>query len=260
MTSFLGSPSDGDSRPFVETSVARRILDTIQLAQEMRTNAAIVGAPGVGKTAALKAFAAKNRHAYLFTVTQVLSGSLQALLRALCDELGVVPGGSIHDVESRLLKFYYSTPVVILDEAQNLPLKSLRQLLHLSVADEGDIVFIFCGNSEVLKRVNTDQGAFAQISRRVPFRETVDSIQDEDADLLTNSFGVEGLDAYEMMRSLGAAFHAGGIVDVLKAARRFSETPAIRAENIRDAIDLFPPQYRAALQGTARTKRPQRTA
>ncbi|QJP12371.1 ATP-binding protein [Starkeya sp. ORNL1] len=79
----------------------------------------------------------------------MLSGSLQALLRALCDELGVVPGGSIHDVESRLLKFYYSTPVVILDEAQNLPLKSLRQLLHLSVADEGDIVFIFCGNSEV---------------------------------------------------------------------------------------------------------------
>ncbi len=49
------------------------------------------------------------------------------------------------------------------------------------------------------------------------------SIQDEDADLLTNSFGVEGLDAYEMMRSLGAAFHAGGIVDVLKAARRFSK-------------------------------------
>ncbi len=73
-----------------------------------------------GQDSGPESLAAKNHHAHLFTVTQVLSGSLQALLRALCDELGVVPGGSIHDVESRLLKFYYSTPVVILDEAQNL--------------------------------------------------------------------------------------------------------------------------------------------
>lgn len=241
--------------PFVETSVAHRICRVADLALEMGTNAAVVGAPGVGKSAALLAYARTRnyRRTHVITVTQVMCKSMRHLLLALRELEPEYCTDDIYRLERQFLKYDYYQDIFLIDEAQNLPLSHLRQLLHLSVEDGGPLTFVFCGNNEVLKRVNTDQGAFAQISRRVSFREEIDAITDDDSDLLASAYGAEGMDAFRIMRQVAARHHAGGVVKVLRLARKLTNTSTVSAEDIRSALDVLP-QYRPADNEGARRK------
>lgn len=232
--------------PFVETSVSRRICQTADLARELGTNAAVVGAPGIGKTAALREYERSNPRARLIVIDHVLSKSMRHLLMALIGVESHGGTGDIYSLERHFKRYDYTNHIYLIDEAQNLPLAHLRQLLHLSVEDGGQLTFVFCGNNEVLKRVNTDQGAFAQISRRVTFRENVDAITEEDADKLAGAYGAEGMDAFHMLRKVAARHHADGLVKVLGLARKLTRTATVSAEHIRTALDHLP-QYRAAL-------------
>jgi len=246
--------------PFVETSVSRDIFQTIDLARELRKNAAIVGRPGVGKTRALRAYVQQAtveapslwhhgteriNHAHLMTATAISGNTLSELLCEISEMLGLHTSGSIANVQRQIHKYNLSHKVLIIDESQNLNLRSFRELLNLY--DFTGLCVIFCGNEEVLKRVNTDKGAFAQISRRVPFRAEVNSILDEDTDRIASAFGVEGMDAHRLMRAIGRAFHADGVVTILEIAHRFASGKTIRAEHVRRACEPFP-QYRTALK------------
>lgn len=250
---------------FIETSVTRTITATINSARSFRTNATIIGAPGVGKTEALKNYAKNNPQTALITVTPILGGSLRALFTEMCEATGLYNDGSVQDLERRLLrldppthhhKFYdrydreytpkkdwHLNPVIILDESQNLPLKSFREILHISREDDGKLCFVFCGNREVLKRVNADEGAISQISRRVQFREEVNTITPEDADLLASAYGVEGMDAFALIRRVAEKYHADGVARVLRMARSQTDAKTIRASHIRQATSILP-QYR----------------
>lgn len=234
---------------FVKTSVSERIHNIIDMAIRMNTNAAIIGSPGVGKTMALQSYKVEKWRVAYLTISPILSGSMTVLFRRIMDEIGFCSDKrSIYEIESSLLKWHFGEIVFIIDEAQNLPLKSLRQMLHVSTEDGGTIKFVFCGNNEVLKHVNTDKGAFAQISRRVRFREIIESINDDDADALASAFGVEGMSAYRILRKIGEQFHADGIVHILKMARDMAGEGIINSSHIRAAI-VGLPQYQSALSG-----------
>lgn len=249
---------------FVETSVSRRIFRAADLAREIGTNAAVIGAPGVGKSMAIAAYKARRPLTATITVTPVLASSLRELLQEICARVGILPSSSTRDMERSLLKFdrcYGSASeltgnryAVILDEAQNLPLKSIRQLLHLSAEDGGHLSFIFSGNNEILKQVNVDKGAFVQISRRVTFRETIDAITDDDADALASAYGAEGMDAFRLLRQIAARHHADGVAKVLGLASKLAQTTTVGGEDIRTAIDLLP-QYRTAVKAVRQKAR-----
>jgi hypothetical protein len=159
--------------------------------------------------------------------------------------MGHYPDKGLSDLQQNLFRYDFSSSVLLIDEAQNLPLKAVRELLYLW--DKTRLPIIFCGNHEVLKRVNVDHGAFAQISRRIPLREEITGILDADSDLITNTFGVEGVDCYAVMRQIGAKFHADGIVHVLTRARKIAAPRnTIRLHDIHDALELMP-AFKAAL-------------
>lgn len=230
---------------FVETEVSRLIFDVIEDARENTICAAVVGNPGIGKTMALEAYAELHRNAKLVTATAVISGSLLALFKHVSYELGIYPEKGLADLQHRLFGCDFTGAALLIDEAQNLPLKALRELLYLW--EKCQLPIIFCGNAEVLKRVNVDHGAFAQISRRVPRREEINGILDVDADAITNTFGVEGMECYALMRKIGAKFHADGVVQVLNRARRIAaQRSSIRLHDIHDALELMP-AFKAAL-------------
>lgn len=237
---------------FVETSVSRDIFDTINIAREFNKNAAIVGRPGVGKTFALTSYAKAAREgryhdypAVLMTVTAVTGNALRDLFRDVARSLSMSVDGSIANMQRQMMEYDLSGRALIVDEAQNLKLQAFRELLHLH--DFTGISIIFCGNHEVLKRVNTDKGAFAQIERRVRILVEINSILDEDADRLANAFGVEGMDAYKMLRSIGRVDHTDGVVSVLKIAQRFANSKTIKTDHIRRACEPFP-KYRSILK------------
>jgi DNA transposition AAA+ family ATPase len=149
-------------------------------------------------------------------------------------------------MQRQMLDYDLTGHVLIIDESQNLKLQAYRELLHLH--DLAGLLLVFCGNEEVLKRVSTDKGAFAQISRRVPLRTDLNSILDDDCDRLGAALGAEGMDAFKMLRAIGRAYHTDGVVSVLRIARGFVDAgKSIKASDIRRACDVLP-HYRRALR------------
>jgi DNA transposition AAA+ family ATPase len=231
--------------PFVETSVSRYVFQTIDTAREINKNGAIVGQPGVGKSRALHAYVQAHDGVYFMTVTAVTGNALRDLFRDLGELFGIYTSGSIANMQRQMFQYDFSGRVFIIDEAQNLKLQAFRELLHLH--DFTGLCLIFCGNEEVLKRVKTDKGAFAQISRRVPIRAEINCILDEDADRIASTLGAEGMDAHKLLRAIGAVYHADGVVSVLEIARRLCSGKTIKATDIRRACDVLP-HYRNALR------------
>ncbi len=227
--------------PFVETSVARLIFDVIDEARELRQCAAVVGAPGIGKTLSLQAYKESHPATVSITVTAVLGGSLSALLEVIAARLSIyrVQARSLASLQSSLLSSDLEGQCMILDEAQNLTLKALREILYIN--DYAGLSIIFVGNQEVLKRVSIDTGAFAQISRRVPRREKIDGITPADADLIASWHGVEGLEAFALLRVIAETFHADGVSTLIRSARQFNGGGnAIRLPHLLDALKDLP--------------------
>ncbi|HEX4765393.1 MAG TPA: ATP-binding protein [Lichenihabitans sp.] len=231
--------------PFIETSVASIVLSTIYRCRRFGQNGLIIGAPGVGKTRALEK-AIRNSEdgegppVALVTVTGVIGASTMALFDEVAPHLGVKPATSIAATQRRLMKHTHFTPVLLFDEAQHLTNKSVRELLFIS--EKARVQMVFCGNADVLKLVSSRQAAIAQVSRRIPIREQIDCIDDDDADKIANHFGVEGMDGYRLCRRLGNSFHADGIAKVLSTARDrlASGRKTIQSKDIREALALFP--------------------
>ncbi len=231
--------------PFVETSVSRDIFKTIDLARQLGKNAAIVGRPGVGKTHALRIYADQH-FCDLQTATAITGNSLRDFFRELGERMDIHITGSIADMQRQMFAYDLTGRILIIDEAQNLKLQAFRELLHLH--DFTGLCIVFCGNEQVLKRVNTDKGAFAQISRRVPLRTDLNSILDEDCDRLAAALGVEGMDAFKLLRATGRVHHTDGVVSVSRIASNFSNVgKTIKATDIRRACELLP-HYRSALR------------
>lgn len=232
-----------DDIPFIETSIARRVFGIINLARRRGENAVIVGEPGVGKTRAFNAYRnAFSDDAVLMTINRFNGSTPRRLFAQLAETLGIWKSGTIADLHSRLLGYPLEHKVLLLDEAQNLSPESIRELLNL------EMPVILCGNREVLKSVSHETGPLAQIGDRIGLREEIDCIPSEDADAIANSFGVEGMDAYEITRKLGTRYRARALVRVLKGAREQAGTDKIKAAHIRDTILGFHPQYRSALK------------
>jgi DNA transposition AAA+ family ATPase len=231
--------------PFVETTVARRVFAIVGLARSRGENAAIVGEPGVGKTRALNEYAGRHGGVHMMTVDALTGNALRALLRDVFEQLGLYSRGGIADMQRTLRQYNFSDRVLIVDEAQNLKLQALRELLNLH--DHAGMPVVFCGNHDVLKRVNVETGPLAQISDRIGLREQIDCIPSEDADAITNSFGVEGMDAYQLARAVGLRYRARSLVRVLNAARELAGTKIVKAAHIKQAIQLHP-QYAGALK------------
>ena len=233
---------------FVETSVVSRINSTIDMAREMFWNAAIIGAPGIGKTLALKRYAqADEMEVGYIEARPIVARSMAAFLQELAETVDVRSGGSNRDIEREFKRTHFNRSIIIVDEAQNIPLVVVRQLLHLSVADDGPFVFVFVGNDEMLQKVSVSLPAMMQINRRIRLRETISNIEDEDADAISQTESVEGIEAFKLLRRVGSAFHVDGIVTVAQVARRFADGPTIRIEHIRDALDNLP-QFQSVLR------------
>ncbi len=248
--------------PFLKTSVARIVMSTIDRSLRYGQNSLVIGVPGVGKTRALQEIVRRGAagelvyDVALIDVTATIGTSLREVYREVGTALDVEPIDDNADMRRRMVKRARRFPVLLFDEAQNLGYKQLRDLLGLSV--EIGVQMVFCGNGEVLKLVNSGQGAIQQISRRLPFREEIRCILDADADLIANHFGVEGMDAYRLCREIGGQFHADGVAKVLTIARdRIGDRKTIQLAAVRDALDLMP-HFVAGLASDRRPKRAQR--
>lgn len=226
--------------PFVETSISRRVFLTIERSRQFGDCAAIVGLPGLGKTIAIQEYASAHPAVRLVTATPQNAGSMISMGRALADAVRVPVERGGYSLWSDLSTRFatYDGLTLIIDEAQNLKLNIIRQILTLN--DEHRTPIVLCGNENVLRRVSSRTGDFEQISSRIGLRVRLNSIQADDADVIVNAFGVEGMEVYRAMRAIGDKLHARGIVRVMTMARAVAgEGKVIRYHHVCDALDTF---------------------
>ncbi|NVO16104.1 MAG: AAA family ATPase [Rhodoplanes sp.] len=238
--------------PFVEISTTRLIRQRIEMARATGENVAITGAAGVGKSWALQHYAQESGVAYLFSIEAALGRSAGTLFALVAETLGasrgINPSDTLRGVKRRLREYFYDAMIVLIfDEAQNIKLETLRDLLTLTDDPQPCVTIVFSGNEHVLKVVNAAKGGFEQIGRRIQYRLTISGVTHADADLVADVFGVTDKPCLRLLRAVSETAHIAGVVTILKLARQLAgDGKPIELAHLRDAVEVFP-QHRPAL-------------
>lgn len=155
---------------FVPTSVSEDVLAVVKHAHDYRDIGVIYGSAGIGKTMALKQYAAETPGTVFITVNPTISNS-KAILEELVEKLGKQEYGDRRKLRRTIVSILKdSGRLVIIDEAQHLQMSALETLR--SIYDECNIGLVLCGNETVYTQMRGKARAadFAQLFSRVGIR------------------------------------------------------------------------------------------
>ncbi len=150
---------------YVATSISTAVYDNIRLCHLKGGFAIEAGDAGIGKTMACKKYAEDHpATAYYVPINPCISG-ITSLLRQLCTEMSLQQGNR-YDMWLRIAhKLSGESKVLILDEAQHLPLKTLDSLRAFFDAYP-EIGICLVGNAELVTKLRNKNTAVAQIKNR----------------------------------------------------------------------------------------------
>ncbi|HJV35025.1 AAA family ATPase [Geomonas sp.] len=149
----------------------------------------ILGAVGVGKTTILRAYLEKVDREKLTTIYLFNSNiSYANLLKYLLREVGLVPESDevpdmVHQFHQALMKEYEKgkTILLLIDEAQNMPvdtLENLRMLSNLETDSEKLIQVIFSAQTEFEKTLNLEE--LQQLKQRIAVKAVINPLTHEE--------------------------------------------------------------------------------
>lgn len=170
---------------FQTTKTAARILETCRYAQAMPEIAAIVGAPGVGKTMTLAHYAAINPNVWMATA-EPASKNTFGMLGLVSEAMGIEQKQMTKLARDIATKVRAKGGLVIVDEAQHLTFDALEQLR--SLYDKCSVGVVLAGNESVAANI-TGVGK-AQMSSRVGLRLNLAKPAQDDICDLIKAWGV----------------------------------------------------------------------
>ena len=152
---------------YTYTATARRIEEVIRLAHVEGETVVLYGQAGLGKTSALAAYIKKNPDAIL--VDSDPSFTAKVLLSNLANKVGAESRGSLHVlIEGLISRLKNSGRVILVDEAENLPLRALECLRRIH--DKTGIGLVLAGMPRLLVNLRGSNGELKQLYSRVAFR------------------------------------------------------------------------------------------
>lgn len=228
---------NGFGTPHADTFTVRNISNYLRKGQINRKPVAIIGPPGVGKTHAIRRMAAVDHNIKIVTAGPT-NRTPKTFLNDVAHVLGRYAGsGSAHDVFEIIKNDLYGDEckMIIIDEAQNPDLETLRLMLELF--DETGVPIAFVGNPGVLRRTKVNRADFDQIDDRIALRLEIKGIHLEDIRVFGVHYNVEGMDAYSYLEKFGADKSIRKLCNILDEARQLAGSKgSIRLEHLRDTV------------------------
>lgn len=164
---------------FVETSVAKHVFETAENCHIGRRIGIITGESGVGKTTAVKEYAA--RHSDVIIIYGRPSITTKSIIREIATKVGCEPNGSIDDVFMRIVsKLANSGRMLIVDEAEHLTARVLDQLRRLNDSEFAGIGILLVGLPRLLHILRSSAGDHKYLYSRVGWSVPVHGLTDED--------------------------------------------------------------------------------
>ncbi len=158
-----------DAEEYVPTSISENVYAIIKNCQLKGGLAIACGDAGIGKTKAAQKFVADNPNlSLLITANPCLKG-VKSVLKLLCEKLSISEK-SIDEMWLAVANKLRDKMVLIVDEAQHLPIKTIEALRAFSdyFNDKGQTLgVVFIGNNESVHNFRGSKRAdFAQIVNR----------------------------------------------------------------------------------------------
>ncbi|KNC89636.1 AAA family ATPase [Trabulsiella odontotermitis] len=149
---------------FVKTQLAGRMLGLIGNTHTDGDIGVIYGPAGMGKSMALREYAATNKGVILIEADPGYTAKV--LLQELCARLGVKKTGNIHELSEECIQALNGTGwVILVDEAELLPYRALEVLRRIH--DRSGVAIVLAGMPRLLINLKGSRGEFAQLYSRV---------------------------------------------------------------------------------------------
>ena len=174
--------------PYTKTSISQAVHAAISRAHQDRDMGFFAGRVGVGKTVALRRYAAEHPRAAVLLEAYPGAGA-PVVLRLLAASVGaVIVRRTVADTTAAIVEALRgSDRVILVDEAETL---TAQALLHLRrISDTAHVGVMLVGTPGLLSLVHDPDGKFGQITSRIGYWPPVaHSISEEDATTLAAAY------------------------------------------------------------------------
>lgn len=206
---------------FTRTETAESVLGVLRSAQALGDMGLVIGAPGVGKTAAVKQYVATSTRVALATASPAIK-TATAILQRLLATRGELPrvGSRISKLDLTLKAREILGPgwLVIVDEGQHLDMDALEELRAIHDASGCGLVLV--GNETVLSRIEGKErdAGYAQLFSRAGVRVKIKGSTANDINDVVASMGLTDKGVIDAAQSIGAKDNLRVAVKVLRRA------------------------------------------
>jgi DNA transposition AAA+ family ATPase len=154
---------------FVETTVSKKVLSTLEYCRIQKSIGCIYGDAGVGKTRTIKEWI-NNKTDIIYISATIAFSSPKSFLKRLARELRSCESGQLDGIYTDVLaKLEGRDKTIVIDEAQHLTLKTLDLIRSLN--DDTGTAIILVGNDVVYsKLLGKQQAEFAQLFSRISMK------------------------------------------------------------------------------------------
>ncbi|HPN37205.1 MAG TPA: AAA family ATPase [Melioribacteraceae bacterium] len=173
-----------ESIPFTLTTNAKQVFAIARMCHNENEIGVITGEAGTGKTRAIKEYSIKNPDVILIEAD--LSYTNKVFFRELHKKLGMDGNGGIYDLFTDCCeRLKDSGRLVVIDEAENLPYRSLDMIRRLY--DKAGIGILLVGLPRLIRNLTGRKGEFKQLYSRVGFAINLESLTDDDTKAIVTS-------------------------------------------------------------------------
>ena len=176
---------------YLATSSAATFAGALRVAQALPDIAAIVGAPGIGKTMACRRYQEVNPNVTMITANPSINGA-NTVMQAIADRLRLTENVSTRLYRAIGAKLVGGQSLIIVDEAQHLLLPAFEQLRALH--DEYAIGLAFVGNPQIHSILSGGKSGseHAQLSSRFGMRVVQRGVSEDDIAIVLDAWEIEG--------------------------------------------------------------------